>query len=89
MSNSSSSSSGIGVIGLLGVLFVGLKLTHYIDWSWWWVLAPFWGGAALVLAICLLFFLGWVLYQLYRIHKAKRQRSIDNVVKKFIADNLK
>lgn len=42
MSKDRSSSSGIGVTGLLGVLFVGLKLTHFIDWSWWWVLAPFW-----------------------------------------------
>jgi hypothetical protein len=25
---------------LLTVLFVGLKLTNYIDWSWWWVLSP-------------------------------------------------
>jgi hypothetical protein len=25
---------------MLTVLFVGLKLTHYIDWSWWWVLSP-------------------------------------------------
>jgi len=46
-----SSSGGIGVFGLLGVVFVTLKLTHYIDWSWWWVTAPFWGGFALVLAI--------------------------------------
>lgn len=44
------SSGGIGVMGLLGVLFVGLKLTGYIAWSWWWVLAPFWGGLALALA---------------------------------------
>ena len=42
---SSSSSRGIGVVGLLGVAFVVLKLTGYIDWSWWWVTAPFWGGA--------------------------------------------
>jgi hypothetical protein len=49
MSKSSSSSSGVSAIGLLGVLFVGLKLTGYIDWSWWWVTAPFWGGVALVL----------------------------------------
>lgn len=27
----------------LGVLFVGLKLTGYIHWSWWLVTAPFWG----------------------------------------------
>jgi hypothetical protein len=25
---------------LLGVLFTGLKLTGYIDWSWWLVLLP-------------------------------------------------
>lgn len=48
MSKSSSSSSGATTLGLLGVLFVGLKLTGFIDWSWWWVTAPFWGGLAVV-----------------------------------------
>ena len=51
MSNASSSSSGIGVLGLLGVLFVGLKLGGLINWSWWWVTAPFWGGFAIVISI--------------------------------------
>jgi hypothetical protein len=51
---SSSRSGGIGVLGLLGVLFVGLKLTGVIGWSWWWVTAPFWGGFALVMSILLL-----------------------------------
>jgi len=51
MSNSSSSSSGIGVFGLLGVAFVVLKLTGYINWSWWWVTLPFWGGFVLVLVV--------------------------------------
>lgn len=27
---------------LLTVLFIGLKLTNYITWSWVWVLSPFW-----------------------------------------------
>ena len=27
---------------LLLTLFVGLKLTGYIDWSWWWVVSPIW-----------------------------------------------
>jgi len=40
--SSSSSSSGIGFTGLLTVLFVALKLTDIIDWSWWWVLSPLW-----------------------------------------------
>jgi hypothetical protein len=38
--NVESYSSGIGLSRMLTVLFVGLKLTHYIDWSWWWVLSP-------------------------------------------------
>jgi len=42
MSDSSSSSSGIGFFGLLTVLFIGLKLTGFIAWSWWWVLSPSW-----------------------------------------------
>ena len=50
MSKKANDSSGI-VLGMLGVLFVGLKLTGVINWSWWWVTAPFWGGAALVLAL--------------------------------------
>jgi hypothetical protein len=48
---SSTSSGGIGLLGLLGVAFVVLKLCHVINWSWWWVTAPFWGGVALVLVI--------------------------------------
>lgn len=50
-SSSSSSSASIGVLGPLGILFIALKLLGYIDWSWWWVTAPFWGGFALVIAI--------------------------------------
>ncbi len=42
--------SGIGPLGLLGVVFVTLKLCGVIGWSWWWVTAPFWGGFALLFA---------------------------------------
>jgi len=40
-SSDSSRNSGIGFTGLLTIVFVTLKLTNYIDWSWWWVLSPF------------------------------------------------
>jgi hypothetical protein len=40
--NSSSTSSGIGFVGLLTIVFITLKLTGYITWSWWWVLSPIW-----------------------------------------------
>lgn len=56
-SSSSSSSGGIGVVGLLGVAFVILKLCGVINWSWWWVTAPFWGGLAVFLAISALILL--------------------------------
>jgi hypothetical protein len=32
----------------LTILFIGLKLTHYIDWSWVLVLLPLYGGLALL-----------------------------------------
>ena len=41
------------LLSLLGLLFVGLKLTGYIAWSWWWVTLPFWGGLALLLAVAI------------------------------------
>ena len=34
----------IGLLGLLTLVFIVLKLTHYIDWSWLWVLSPLWLG---------------------------------------------
>jgi len=46
-----STSGGIGFAGLLTVLFIGLKLTGYIDWSWLWVLSPLWISLALVLVV--------------------------------------
>ena len=33
---------GIGITGLLTIVFVIAKITHYIDWSWWWVFSPLW-----------------------------------------------
>jgi hypothetical protein len=47
MDNSGSSSGGIGIGGVLLVLFITLKLCDVIDWSWWWVLSPLWIGFAL------------------------------------------
>lgn len=35
-------SKGAGFCDILLIAFIVLKLCHVIDWSWWWVLAPFW-----------------------------------------------
>lgn len=50
MSNyTSASASGIGFFGLLFVVFLVLKLTHVIDWSWVWIFCPLWGGALITI----------------------------------------
>jgi len=49
MSSNSSNSSGIGFVGLLTIVFITLKLTNYITWSWLWVLSPVWIATILVL----------------------------------------
>jgi hypothetical protein len=38
----SAQNGGVGFLGLLTILFIALKLTNHIDWSWWWVLSPIW-----------------------------------------------
>lgn len=53
--NSTATGGGISFCGLLFIVFLVLKLTHVIDWSWWWVTAPLWGGVALALGILLIF----------------------------------
>lgn len=56
------SSGGIGFCGLLTVLFIALKLTNVIDWSWWWILAPLWIPVGFVLLIVIILLISlWVL----------------------------
>lgn len=58
MSNSkSSTSSGISFPMLLGLIFIILKLCKVIDWSWFWVLSPFWIGIVLALLILIVYIL--------------------------------
>ena len=42
MSNGENAGGGASFGGLLFLVFLTLKLTGHIDWSWWWVFAPFW-----------------------------------------------
>ena len=47
----------VGILGILGCIFVTLKLCDVITWSWWLVTLPFWGGIVLGLVIFLVTFL--------------------------------
>lgn len=48
MDKKNSGGGGIGFVGLLTIVFITLKLTHVIAWSWWWVLSPLWISVAVV-----------------------------------------
>lgn len=57
---SGSSSGGIGFGGALAILFIALKLTGVIEWSWVWVLSPIWISLIVgVLAVFVIFWLMW------------------------------
>lgn len=54
--NNNNSSGGIGFFGLLTILFIGLKLTGYIQWSWWLVLSPIWAWIAFLTLFLIIVF---------------------------------
>lgn len=52
-------SGGIGFFGALQLIFIVLKLTKVISWSWVWVLSPIWIGLLLlVLVFCIVMLVG-------------------------------
>ena len=53
-SSSSTSSGGLSFTGALTILFIGLKLTNVISWSWWWVLSPIWISLSILVYILLI-----------------------------------
>jgi hypothetical protein len=63
-SSSSSSSGGIGFTGLLTILFIGLKLTGHITWSWWWVLSPIWISVLILFVLIAIIFVPYFISQL-------------------------
>lgn len=54
------SSNGIGLSGAIFIVFLVLKLTGHIDWSWWWVTAPLWiPFGILILAAIIFVIVAW------------------------------
>lgn len=50
MSRMRENNGGVGIGAVVLVVFIVLKLVGAIDWSWWWVLSPFWIGLAVIVA---------------------------------------
>lgn len=58
--NENKNNGGIGFLGLLTILFIALKLTGYINWSWVWVLSPVWIVLSFIAVMaCISGLIGW------------------------------
>lgn len=62
-----------GFLGILGLIFITLKLTDYIDWSWWWVLAPIWIPLAIVATVFVIMGIAVLLGIKFEISKYKKK----------------
>lgn len=59
--NTSSSSSGIGLAGVMFVVLFVLKITEQIDWSWWWITLPLWLGFGIIFGAVAIAFIVWLI----------------------------
>lgn len=49
--NNKSNNTNVTFIGLLSLIFITLKLTNVINWSWIWVLSPLWISGGIIIAV--------------------------------------
>lgn len=56
---------GGGLLWLTFFVFLILKLTSVISWSWWWVTAPLWVPTALYISFALIaLIIGYTIYSI-------------------------
>jgi len=83
MSKGNSSNNGVGMYGLTFIALLVLKLTNVIDWSWWWITCPLWGGAAISFIIAIILII-------VAIKKgAKKRETLNDRINKIINQNKK
>ena len=58
MKNKNVRNSGMGFISVLTLIFIVLKLTNNISWSWIWVLSPIWITTVLLIIIFAVIMIG-------------------------------
>ena len=67
-----SNSVGIGFWGILTIVFITLKLTKVIHWSWLWVMAPLWLPTALAIVILIIYLITLSIAKRRLMEKRKR-----------------
>jgi hypothetical protein len=71
----STATGSFPILGILGLIFITLKLTGYIAWSWWYVTLPFWGPFVAVIGIVLAVLLVSVIASVAKAWIDKRRRA--------------
>jgi phosphoglycerol transferase MdoB-like AlkP superfamily enzyme len=77
--NNSGTSTGISTLSLLGVAFIILKLCKVINWSWWYVTMPFWGGLVIVLFVFIIVLSVKLIFKRKKNKQIKEMLSVNNV----------
>jgi hypothetical protein len=57
MSENNNTNNGISFSTALFLILLVLKLTKVIEWSWWWVTLPLWGGIAFAVILLLIYYI--------------------------------
>ena len=62
--NKETTGGGLGLSSILFIIFLILKLTNTITWSWWWVTSPLWIPILFgVIILCILIIIGGLLHE--------------------------
>ena len=80
------SSNGVGLGTVLFLIFLILKLTNTIDWSWWWVTSPVWIPLCIIFATFVVAFFVFLIWGIILLLKGHRPEDVsakfNNMVKK-------
>lgn len=73
---SSNKSTGVGLPSLLFIIFLVLKLTNNIDWSWWWVTSPLWIPLVFAIGLLMLILFGVLAAMIFGLSPEKIETKI-------------
>ena len=74
--------NGLGLPSVLFLLFLTLKLTNNIDWSWWWVTSPIWIPIGILFIVFLIAFLIFLIWGIILLTKGKTSEEISEMFNK-------
>lgn len=63
--NAKTTTTSIGLLGVLQIIFIVLKLCGLIDWSWWKVFIPMWIDLGIIAGFLLLYLIVLIIAYIY------------------------